>query len=189
MKVIAKIPGENKEILDKFLKMGENARLVKGCVLIELKNSDEDKNLFMLPKDVGNMLLLIDLCETGGQRGNKGEAQIVCGLSGKTLKPYFVPKKFMKGNEEHAKFSVPTAVITVNAIKDETIIISKYTISKGDTVVRLQKDILWEGMFDSNPPDTLQNYLGPVEAARQKATCPNCREPHYISFEDLRREN
>lgn len=107
MKIVARINAENVAMVESLKQRDINAKLVKGGVIVELpasKDSTRDDSKYEIPNEVivANATLFIDCEEKGGGMTNTGSGTVVCGLSGKALRPYYVPKGYC--NADHAHF-------------------------------------------------------------------------------------
>ena len=123
--------------------------------------------------------------ERGGGRTNTGEAEIICSMDGRPLKPLFVRRRGHLSCSEHAAFGIWEGheVICIHASHhrgDFVINVSKLRATKENLVeeilIKLQD---FESLEDVLP--TKYEYLrNAIEAAMDKATCYHCRSPHYI---------
>ena len=112
MKIVAKVSGENIQLVKTLNERGISAKLVKNGVIVELPKvlgSNPEDLKFSIPQEVKGSQFFIDCYEHGGGMTNTGFGTIVCGLSGKKLKPYYVPKSGNLSNGVHAYFSIPNA--------------------------------------------------------------------------------
>lgn len=166
------------------------AHSIKGGIIFDPVVSEVGQNAFIeyqLPtnfkSDYSKYTLLMDVSEHGGFDTNKNEkySNIVSGLSGKALKPYFIPKKHVENPcGQHAFFSVPEACITITGHDEDIITITENRISDitESNTVRINKTLLFNGHVDS-----LENDLGRFKQAAlvalDKANCPNCTHMHY----------
>ena len=185
MKIIAKIKGENLELVQTLKQQGIAAKLVRGGVIVELPKREKktwgEPDSFDIPEGVSDAILLIDCCEKGGGMTSTGSGTVICGLSGKPLKPYYVPRRGHLACGEHAYFSVPNAVITVTGYRrDSNITITKYEIKKDGQTAILEISEIWKGEIEFLP-ELYDCYKEAATAARQKANCYHCRSPHFIA--------
>ncbi len=175
MKIVARVNWENAILVESLKARGINAKLVRKGVIIELPVAPENK--YEIPVDVFAAVLLIDCEESGGGMTNTGSGTIICGLSGKTLRPYYVPKGYC--NSIHAHFAVPEAVVTITGYrKDSNIKIEEYRIVREDHVAYIKTREIWSGELEALP-DTFSNFRAAAEAASQKGNCYHCRCVHY----------
>jgi len=181
MKLILKILGEYRQIVD----LMPNSKLVKNAVIIELVSNVH--GVFEVPEILKNLpqKLLIQCEEYGGGATHTGNAQIICGLSGKPLRPYCVPQRGHLAGGTHALFSVPESVIVVSFSHhrgDGDINIRNFSLRKvGECKFVVDEFEVWTGKpYDL--PISFSKYKSAVDAAVQKSNCYHCREPHYIDI-------
>jgi len=117
--------------------------------------------------------------ECGGGMKNTGYATIVCGATGKRLKPLFVPKG--RSNGDHAIFVVipgVTHLVGASVSRQKEIA----TIEK---IVAIDEDdnLLTEivGEYENGDYGNVPNkFKAAVQAAIKKGQCYHCREAHYL---------
>lgn len=120
------------------------------------------------------------LWECGGGYSNTGEATIIAGKDGQPKKAIYVRSKGELANSKHALviLEVGDYIIFANHHrKDFEIEIYKILDFEEDTAVVEQVNRFSMGKWDAGLPAYLQSA---VEAAKEKATCYHCREPHFI---------
>jgi len=187
IEITAKIKGEKTSLFELLKHKGLSARMVKGGIVVELPVSYGEFKTYTIPDDLkGHEFgLFIDVAEEGGGKSNTGDATIVCGLSGKALKPYYVPGGGHLSCGIHAYFAVPEAVVTVNADRhhdDVRISINRHEIQRtannGIAYIRSKK--LWSGQPDELP-NAFMRYEDAVNAAVAKSGCYHCRHAHYTA--------
>jgi len=182
MKITAKIQGENLVLVDALRKSGINAKLVKNGVIVELPKaecSSYQKTVFEAPKQLNGATLLIDCEEHGGGMTNTGSGTVVCGLSGKMLRPYFTPRRGHLACGAHGYFSVPGAVVTVTGYRRDTnVSIQEHRIKKDGELAWIETSDIWSGELEVLP-NTYKRYEAAAEAAHRKANCYHCRCVHY----------
>ncbi len=129
-------------------------------------------------KDVSaEVVYLIEASEKGGLRLHDGNGTIVCGLKGKRLRPYYVPRK---KNGPTAFFSAVGGLSTVTAYFHEgTFMIMNHKIKENSNGF-LYIESLTVG-FGSFLPSSLSHYTEAVQAAKEKAACINCNCVHFCS--------
>lgn len=183
MKVTARINGENLKLVEKLNQRGITAKLVKGGVIVELPAIDKNSwnpETYEIPSEVNGGMLFLDLVEEGGGMTHTGSSTVVCGLSGKALRPYYVPRGGHLSCGTHAFFSVPNAVITVEADRqDDNVVIKEHRIVCDDNVARIKGKKIWTGALNELPK-IFSHFQKAAEAAIQKANCYHCREPHFF---------
>ncbi len=177
MKIVARINGENMAMAEILKQRGVNAKLVRGGVIVELLASKDSSFKFEIPDEVATATLFIDCSEHGGGMTNTGSGTVVCGLSGKALRPYYVPKGY--SNAEHAFFSVPNAVVTIKGRRrDNNITIKEGRIAREGNLAWIEEKELWSGELETLP-DIFVRFQAAAEAAYQKGNCYHCRCVHY----------
>lgn len=182
MKIVAKVKKESLELVDSLNKRGINAKLARNGVVIELPN-DEVSGKYEIPAEAQDAILFIDCTESGGGYTNTGSATVVCGLSGKALRPYLVSRSGHRACDTHAYFSVPCSVITVTGYrKQSNIEIVSHTIIRDGNIARIESKSIWSGDF-RELPKIFERYEQAVFAANKKADCYHCRHVHYAEIE------
>jgi hypothetical protein len=151
MKITARINEEKQDIVDILTQHGITAKLVRGGVIVELpvrkKESWNEPDVYEVPTEVNSSaILLIDVAEEGGGMTNTGSGTVVCGLSGKALRPYYMPRGGHLACGTHAYFSVPNAVVTVTGYRrDNNITIDEHRIIREGNIARIHSKKLWSG--------------------------------------------
>ncbi|MDD4937762.1 MAG: hypothetical protein PHX34_01975 [Candidatus Shapirobacteria bacterium] len=177
-KVIAKLSGEHVNLLER---LGHSVvKLVRNATLVELKATD---GVYRIPKEIYgfSFSLQIEVAEEGGGYTHTGFSTIVCGLSGKKLKPYFMPRYGDLACEKHAFFSVPMSVVLVKGDRaKEEVEITKHSIVCINQTVRVEESLIWKGQFD-RLPKRYQQYKGAVNAAKDKCSYYHCRVALYVA--------
>ncbi len=139
--------GEKDELVSDFLDRGISAKVVSGGVLIKLSYSKKEgeKTIFDLPPEVVGRLIFINCSEYGGtpDKDTLGYGNVVCGLSGKPLRPYYrLPK--LKYNTRpslrervQARFAVPCKVVSVGVSSENILKIfeNNVVVSEGKAVL------------------------------------------------------
>lgn len=162
-----------------------------GVIFDPLIQSQSDvEAIYAMPRDfstiTSKVTFLMDISEHGGFNTKTGEhySNIVCGKSGKPLKPYYVPRKHVNSPcGQHAYFSVPESVITINAFSDENIRIYENRIDTSlldtDNVVKILHTVLYDGAL-GNLPSELERFTQAASVAVDKANCADCTHIHYF---------
>lgn len=179
MKLVARVNREDAQLLETLKYYGIPARLVRGAVIAELPYAPKgiDAQIYNIPTYLDDASLFIDIEEEGGGMTNTGVASIVCGMSGKPLKPYFVPRGY--SNAVHAHFSVNGNVVRITANRaDDHISIVHFWIKVKGNEAEIQYRELWYGYYQ-DLPIAFRNYQAAVDAAITKAYCYHCRHVHY----------
>jgi hypothetical protein len=187
MKITLKINGENGSLMRTLEKDGFKTRLVKGGIIVELPvgmKSSQNSNpipIFRIPRNIENCTFLINVEESGGGLTNTGVGTIVCGMSGKALFPYHVPKKGNLACGVHAYFAIPFKVVTISgSCKEDNISIWKHKIECSGDTVWIESELLWEGDLNELP-DKYSNFQAGAKAARAKSNCYHCRCVHFAA--------
>lgn len=181
MKIIARKNVEDCGLVESLKQRGISAKLVRGAIIVELPEKPKEKwdepTVYEIPVEVLDATFCIDLSENGGGMTNTGSGTIVCGLSGKALRPYYTPKGY--SNSDHAYFSVPSAVVTITGYrKDENIKIIEHRIVLKDNSARIDSRKLWSGEVEALP-NLFSRFQAAAEAAAKKGNCYHCRCVHY----------
>ena len=177
MKLIAKIAGENPALVKRLTEKGIAAKLVKGGIVIELKEASGGK--YEVPAEASRATLSIECAESGGALTNRGWGEVICGLQGQALRPYYMPRGGHLAGGTHAYFSVPGAVVTIScARRTDEITITKYSVVRQEDNAWLKSETVWEGVL-AELPDTYGYFSKAAQAAHDKANCYHCRSCHY----------
>lgn len=164
MKITARINHEDQKLLQALLMRGVNAKMVRKGIIVELPASAPFT--YWVLKEVGKAKLFIDVTEQGGGMTHTGDAVVVCGMSGKALRPYFIPRGGHLACGEHAFFAVPNTCVTVTGYRrDATIVIAEHRVVREDQIARITSKQLWVG-----------------EANEAEWKCPEC---HRVVFDDV----
>jgi len=117
--------------------------------------------------------------EKGGGSCNTGNSTIITDKKGSPKKPLYIRKKGSLAGMNHALIPATVGDYFIQAYhhrKDFEIIIFKIEDIKEDNAFITEKYKFDNGEWDICPYE----LLNAVEAAKEKATCYHCREPHYI---------
>jgi len=178
MKIVAKIDREDRDLAERMRGKGLEARVIRGRTLIELNKTG---NVYDIPVEVKsqNPTLMIDCSECGGGMTNTGNSTIVCGLSGKKLRPYYVPRGGHLANGNHAYFAVPSMVVTISGYRQDYVVtIEEHAIIVNGSRAHIKSSIIWSDEVD-NLPNYLDRYREAAYAAYEKSNCYHCRCVHY----------
>jgi len=127
------------------------------------------------------------LWESGGGSTNTGYAQVVAGPHGEPLKPVYVRRRGHLSCAHHALFVVEPKVWLIRADHHredfEIGVFQLGEISPAKQTEGFEAEVVdyfrFEmGEWDREPPKFLE---AAIEAAKDKATCYHCREPHFMS--------
>jgi len=185
--IIAKM-SYSKGLFDELIENGFKVKAVKGGLIVNFNpvSEEDDNNVFCIPQPLlmRDYNLLLNISENGGALESTGKATIVCGLSGRPLIPYYIPSgPSVCGN--HAYFSIPNNAITVSSYKNSyDIMIAKHQIVTSKKRATIETTSLWYGQMDDLLPDCFQDFQAAATAARAKANCYHCREPHFVAIRD-----
>jgi hypothetical protein len=119
------------------------------------------------------------LWEEGGGYTNTGDARIIAGPRGEQLKPLYIRRRGPLAGGQHALFVVwPGCYIIVATRHKDEYEISVYKIVKIlETAAVVECEYEYSrGEWNREPPEYL---AAAIQAAREKAACYHCREPHY----------
>ena len=183
MKITARINREDPELVEALLQRGVKSKLVKGGIIVELpalrEPADGYDGEYKIPEEVAGVMLFVDIVESGGGRTSSGSGIVVCGVSGKPLRPYYTHQHGNLSNGIHARFAVSTAVVTITGYRNESrITIRKHEIIREGRTARIKTTLLWEDDLDLLP-GTLDNFHAAGKAAVEKGNCYHCREVHF----------
>ena len=128
------------------------------------------------------------LWECGGGCRNTGEATIIASQSGAPKKPIYIRNRGSLANSHHALFIIEKGdyIIECNHHREDfNIYIYKILDFKTETKQKEKTEdiaiaeLMHEfsmGEWDKEPPAYLE---AAIQAAKEKATCYHCREPHF----------
>ena len=185
-----KVRAELPDLVKAVKASGFEARIVRNGTIITLKQdygrTTGNRQVFLMPYDVlkGHSLSLsIDTTESGGGASNTGRCHLVCGMTGKALKPFLVPTSGHLSNGVHAHFCVFEKFVSVDCSYSRGItevqinnVIAKF---EGNDAV-IDTETVWEG----NPeflPISLGQFQAVVDAAAKKVHSYHCRNAFFIA--------
>lgn len=179
MKIVARVKGEDQALVAYLAGRNIEARLVRNGVIIDLPYAHQKG--FEVPDELCDATLLINVAEEGGAMTKTGSATVVCGLSGKALRPYRVPHGGHLANGEHAFFSVPDAVITVMGYRSSgKVVIEEHRIVRDGRFAHIKTKMMWSGHI-GDLPEMYDRFAVAALAANVKTNCYHCRHCHYIA--------
>lgn len=192
MNITLKFPGGDTDtaLMNQLLREGFIVNSVKDALIVNLLVPEERSEnylihrvpVYRIPREANKAIFCIDVEEKGGGEIKTGEATIVCGLSGKKLRPYYVRRSPVSANETHALFSIRASVVTVTAWRPaDTVSIDEHRIVRKGICAWIETVNLWQGPC-RELPEALGRFEQAVEAAIEKAYHDNCREVHYANF-------
>jgi hypothetical protein len=124
------------------------------------------------------------LWECGGGCRNTGEATIIASSSGGPKRPVYIRHRGSLANSNHALvvLEVGDYIIFANHHREDFEIeifkILRFEANKEETYAVVEKTNCFSmGEWDKEPPAYLE---AAIQAAKEKATCYHCREPHFI---------
>lgn len=178
--MVANLEGRQHRLAEQLRRKGVRTKVVDKATLIDLPPvvDKEGCRAFRLPKEAANALLFLDCSESADEGDGRPFATVVCGLSGKALKPYYESRGRGKKYKRYARFSVPQAIVTVRSW-DNKISIMKHRVE----VVRPQTAqvfsfVIWNGKLESLPRK-FAHYRSAAESAQAKLRCV---DPHRLHF-------
>jgi hypothetical protein len=124
------------------------------------------------------------LWEEGGGYTNTGWARIVASPDGGPKKPAYVRKKGPLACTRHAQVPVETGdhvVVASHHGWDYTIRVYRIEKIEGKYATLRTVANFENGGWNPPLPDEIPELEKAVGAARQKARCYHCREPHYVA--------
>jgi hypothetical protein len=183
MKITARINREDQKLVQTLNERGIKARLVKNGVIVELpairEPADGFDGEYQIPKEVDGVMLFIDISEHGGGMTKTGSAIIVCGLTGKALRPYYVPQHGTLVLGIHAHFAVSTAVVTITGYRNEdNVTIREHRIVHERKIARIKTTELWHGRWQELP-QSFSKFYAAAKVANEKGNCYHCRHVHF----------
>ena len=185
MKVTVRVFNSSAEIFQQEDCFEEAKNLSKGSVA----TLAPVQGAYRLPPTIGAMIpgsahLFIEAEGKGGLHPDgKVDAQVVCGLSGKPLRPFHVVRggSLTPPNDVHALFSVPDNIVVIRAEEDGRVAITKHSIVLGDgDVVSVQEEQIYHG-FPQNLSGWKSKYQVAAQACARKGQTMNCRSAHYVA--------
>jgi len=123
------------------------------------------------------------LWEDGGAGTNTGVARIIAAPDGSPMTPVYIRRRGSLASGNHALFIVKPGCFVIEARqhrRDFTIEIYKIKGFDGDEAILERVNSFDYGEWDT---ELTPELLPAIEAAKEKALCYHCREPHYIKTE------
>lgn len=160
MKVVARIPGEDKELYRRLRDSGlSGTKLVKNAVIVPIIDfqplPDVDEYPFTFPPELAVLQqsvaeLRLDADEQGylySSHDFSADAEIVCGLRGSMLRPYFIQTPCARtGYRLAASFSVKGGLVIVSAWSGKPLVtIMRYTIECARGQLSVRRTTVWAG--------------------------------------------
>ena len=121
--------------------------------------------------------------ERGGGYTSTGSSIIVCNRHGAAKKAIYLPRCYACGDHALIPVTVNDHIIQTSRYHDDySIEIYRVMSVNSDTAVATLSLINKYDMGEWDSPLS-ENLNNAVEAAKRKARCYHCREPHYIKEE------
>jgi hypothetical protein len=171
------------DIIHALTQQGVPVKTTRTGILVTLLPIDPDnQEEYWIPEELEEPIFLLHAAEEGGGQRRTGRSTIVCGLSGKALKPYYIRAGSAKICGEHAYFTVPNGLVTVSGYRqDRSVAIREHTILIHKGIAKINTSILWDGERQAIPR-SLSDFWDAAQAAEDKCQCQSCRDVHYASF-------
>jgi uncharacterized protein Veg len=132
------------------------------------------------------------LWEEGGGYTNTGGAQVICAADGSPKRPVYVRNRGHLACGEHALFIIKKGDVVVRANHHRRDFeITVYTVS--DIITETEekeyrtrtyavlKPLACFDMGEWDNEEVAARYEDAIRAAKEKATCYHCREPHFLT--------
>lgn len=141
----------SEELYDSY---GIVPKKVRGGIIFDLpkeKNKGDNQESFILPREFVGSKIYIECSEYGGATNpGAGQGNIICGLSGRALTPYYRFKINISNDNSNqviqARFSVPWSVVSISAMsQDNRVLVRRHDVLLEEGRVIFKKTILWEG--------------------------------------------
>jgi hypothetical protein len=163
----------------------EEVRNIRGGAVATLIPVQGERRLPLTVSSLmpGKAILLLEAEEKGGKHPDGTvDAMVVCGVSGKQLRPYMTENGPLRPpNGIHARFAVPCNVVTIHAHEDGRVTVVKHSLSLGDgDVVGLSEEHIFHG-FPRNLSGWKAKYKAAAKAAADKGNTMNCRTPKFVA--------
>jgi len=120
------------------------------------------------------------LWERGGGGTNTGHAMIIARPDGEPPRATYIRRRGELACDNHALVVVEPGYYVVEADhhrKDFAITLYRIERIEGEVAVCEPVARFDKGEWDNDPPEALNDA---IEAAKSKATCYHCREPHFV---------
>lgn len=150
----------------------------EGDISVSLPRAEEeDGDIFRIPKAFRERQLFLNIAE---QYPSKDTAMVVCGLSGKRLRPYFHTREDMP-DDIQCWFSSPRALMTVTVSESAIVKITRreLVVAGDGTVAAVPETILFEGTV-LLAFSAMYRYRDAISAAHEKIL--HADKPHRVPF-------
>lgn len=183
MKIVANLDGQRNKLADTLRRKGVRAKVIKRSTLVDLPPLYGKKKgmMFRIPPETEDALMFIDMPESSGVVDGTQYAEVVCGMSGSKLKPYFVSQRRRGTFHRYGRFCVPNALVTVRCQNDKLLIMEHRVEILRKGVARIKSDVMWQGLSNDVPPE-LHHYKPAVRAACIKAGSERPSKLHFAEW-------
>jgi len=124
------------------------------------------------------------LWESGGGASNTGWARVIANQDGTPKRPLYIRRRGPLSNGQHALFVVREGDVIIEADhhrRDFRVEVARI-VKVGEEEATLEPIATFdEGEWDRDLPKELE---AAVEAAKEKAVCYHCRDPHFFEEKD-----
>lgn len=174
MEVIFKTK-ENKALADALNDEGVEARVVRNATIIVLPKNKKT-SVWEIPAVARKFQGKV--CFNCEESGGNGYATIVCSLSGKKLRPYYIFSSTAHNPDGYqALFCVEKAVVFIDAYEDGFVQIVKAQLKRNDHLVSRENTELWYGPLEKL--ETSSVYADAAAKAVTKARRSDCKAPVF----------
>ncbi|OGL69452.1 hypothetical protein A3D60_03205 [Candidatus Uhrbacteria bacterium RIFCSPHIGHO2_02_FULL_47_29] len=174
MRIVARVEGNQRRLIERLGGNGLVWRPIKGgATIVTLQSAPgfaDGMCAVTIPDQLGDFGLRIEISETWQGSETHSTASVVCGLSGKALRPFF------RGRGD-GWFSVPNACTVITAWHPNgDVMIAIHFIFRMENTALIGHHALWRGIC---VPQRFEHYRLAIEAAREKSKCLNCQCVHF----------
>jgi len=123
------------------------------------------------------------LWEQGGGASNTGWARVIAAAGGTPKRPIYIRCRGSLSNGQHALFVVREGDVIIEADhhrRDFRVEVTRIVKVGEEEAILEPIAVFDEGEWGQDLPEELS---AAVEAAKEKATCYHCREPHFTEGE------
>jgi len=168
MKVIARIKGEDQELLENLNAGNIVARRVKNAIIVDLPQLSKIPASFAIPDLlVGKDIIYFIECTENlrGDFADKKVVTLVCDKAGQPMKPYYISKTT---NKDAAYFAIPKCVTILTSA--ERVVIEEHYLEKdksGYTITLIDR-VMWEGEDVNALPEAFSRFKEVIDASYLK---------------------
>ena len=183
MQIRGRIYAKKDSIVEKLLQAKIPFKRGETSILFNLKITagllEPGPEYYEIPEVVKSLdeevVFIVEAAEVGGYRRNLGVAKVVCGLRGRKLTPYYIPRK---KNDVSAQFSAIGGLVTVTAYSSEGyfIIMSHKIRENANGFLYIESSCIAHG---TKLPEKHIHFEDAVKAAKKKSECINCVCVHF----------